>query len=61
MSGHSKWAKIRRAKDGADQKRGAIFSKIAKTITVAAKEGGGDEDTNFKLRLAVRPSTIASL
>ena len=61
MSGHSKWAKIRRAKDGADQKRGAIFSKLAKAITVSAKEGGTDESTNFKLRLAVSKAKQANM
>jgi len=53
MSGHSKWAKIHRNKGVADAKRGTLFTKLGKTITVAAKEGGGDPETNFKLRLAV--------
>lgn len=55
MSGHSKWATIHRQKESADQKRGQIFTKIAKAITVAVKEGGGitDPALNFKLRLAL--------
>jgi YebC/PmpR family DNA-binding regulatory protein len=53
MSGHSKWSTIRRKKGVADAKRGQQFTKIAKIITVAAKQGGGDSETNFKLRLAI--------
>ena len=61
MSGHSKWSTIKRAKGAADQKRGAIFSKLARAITVAAKEGGGDESTNFKLRLVVSKAKQANM
>lgn len=53
MSGHSKWHSIRRSKGVLDQKRGALFTKLAREITVAAREGGGDPDMNFRLRLAV--------
>ncbi|MBT4277240.1 YebC/PmpR family DNA-binding transcriptional regulator [Candidatus Falkowbacteria bacterium] len=53
MSGHSKWSTIKRQKGAADQKRGAIFTKMAKNITVAARDGGGDPDTNFKLKVAI--------
>lgn len=54
MSGHSKWHSIRRTKGVLDQKRGALFTKLAREITVAAREGGsGDPDMNFRLRLAV--------
>lgn len=53
MSGHSKWSTIKRKKGAADQKRGVVFTKHGHNITIAAKEGGGDLDTNFKLRLAV--------
>lgn len=54
MSGHSKWHSIRRTKGVLDQKRGALFTKLAREITVAAREGGsGDPDLNFRLRLAV--------
>ena len=54
MSGHSKWSTIKRKKGAADAKRGQIFTKLSREITVAAKEGGGDADTNFRLRLAVQ-------
>lgn len=53
MSGHSKWATIRRKKGALDAKRGAIFTKLAKEISVAAKEGGGDPAANPRLRLAI--------
>jgi YebC/PmpR family DNA-binding regulatory protein len=54
MSGHSKWHTIRRSKGVADQRRGQLFTKLAKDITLAVKEGGGgDPDMNFRLRLAV--------
>ncbi|PIS04856.1 MAG: YebC/PmpR family DNA-binding transcriptional regulator [Candidatus Buchananbacteria bacterium CG10_big_fil_rev_8_21_14_0_10_42_9] len=53
MSGHSKWAKIHRQKGAADAKRGALFTRLGNAITVAAKEGGGDPDMNFKLKLAI--------
>lgn len=53
MSGHSKWSTIKRKKGVADQKRGKIFSKISKIITIAARDGGGDPSSNFKLRLAM--------
>lgn len=50
MSGHSKWSTIKRKKGAADAKRGKIFSKLAKEITIAAKAGGGDPDMNPRLR-----------
>lgn len=54
MSGHSKWHSIRRSKGILDQKRGQLFTKLARDITMAAREGGsGDPDSNFRLRLAV--------
>jgi YebC/PmpR family DNA-binding regulatory protein len=53
MSGHSKWHSIRRAKGVTDQRRGQLFTKLARDITMAAREGGGDPDMNFRLRLAV--------
>lgn len=53
MSGHSKWATIRRKKGALDAKRGAVFTKLAKEISVAAKEGGGDPEGNPRLRLAI--------
>jgi YebC/PmpR family DNA-binding regulatory protein len=52
MSGHSKWATIRRKKGAQDAKRGQLFTKLAREIQIAAREGG-DPDANFKLRLAI--------
>jgi len=53
MSGHSKWSTIKRKKGVADAKRGAIFTRLAREIVIAAREGGSDVDSNFRLRLAV--------
>lgn len=53
MSGHSKWAQIKRKKAVTDAKRGALFSKIAKEIMVASKLGGPDPNANFRLRFAI--------
>jgi YebC/PmpR family DNA-binding regulatory protein len=53
MSGHSKWSTIKRKKGAMDAKRGAIFTRVSKEIALAAREGGGDPDLNFKLRLAI--------
>ena len=53
MSGHSKWSTIKRKKGAADAKRGAVFTRLAREIALAAREGGGDMDSNFRLRLAV--------
>jgi YebC/PmpR family DNA-binding regulatory protein len=53
MSGHSKWSQIKRQKGANDAKRGAVFTKIGREITIAAREGGGDPDANHRLRLAV--------
>ena len=54
MSGHSKWAQIKRQKGANDAKRGQMFTKMAREIAIAAREGGGDPDANFRLRLAVQ-------
>jgi len=54
MSGHSKWSTIKRKKGAADAKRGALFGKLSKAITVAAREGGGDTEMNPALQLAVQ-------
>ncbi len=54
MSGHSKWANIKHRKGRQDALRGRIFTRIGKEITIAAREGGGDIDTNSRLRLAVQ-------
>jgi YebC/PmpR family DNA-binding regulatory protein len=53
MAGHSKWANIQHRKNAQDKKRGKIFSKLIREITVAARMGGGDIDANPRLRLAV--------
>jgi YebC/PmpR family DNA-binding regulatory protein len=53
MSGHSKWSTIKRKKAANDAKRGAVFTRLAREITIAAREGGGDTVTNFALRLAI--------
>jgi|SRR4030043_635830 YebC/PmpR family DNA-binding regulatory protein len=54
MSGHSKWSTIKRKKGKADAQRGKIFSKIIRVITVAARSGGGDPETNVKLKVAIQ-------
>jgi YebC/PmpR family DNA-binding regulatory protein len=53
MSGHSKWSTIKRKKAAVDAKRGKIFTKLIKEITIAARTGGGDPDANPRLRLAI--------
>ena len=53
MSGHSKWAQIKRKKGVADVKKGAMFTRLGREIAIAAREGGGDPNGNFALRLAV--------
>jgi YebC/PmpR family DNA-binding regulatory protein len=53
MSGHSKWSKIKRKKGSADAARGRLFSKLIKAITIAAKHGGGDPESNSRLRAAI--------
>ena len=53
MSGHSKWSTIKRQKGANDARRGAVFTKIAREISVAARSGGGDPDANYRLRLAM--------
>jgi len=53
MSGHSKWSQIKRQKGVADSKRGQIFTKLANAIIVAARSGGTNPDTNFRLRLSI--------
>jgi YebC/PmpR family DNA-binding regulatory protein len=61
MSGHSKWAKVKRYKGALDQKRGQVFSRIAKEIQLAAKSGGGDPETNAKLRTLLLKAREASM
>ena len=54
MSGHSKWSTIKHKKAATDAKKGAMFTKASREVTMAAKEGGGDVNMNFRLRLAVQ-------
>jgi len=61
MSGHSKWASIKHKKAIVDQRRGKAFTKLARAIVVAAKEGGGDVDGNPALALAVQKAKDASM
>lgn len=61
MSGHSKWSTIKHKKAGADAKRGKIFTRLAKEITIAAREGGGDPSSNTTLRLAVDRAKAANM
>lgn len=61
MSGHSKWHNIQGKKGKADAKRGKIFTKIAKEIIVAAKNGGGNQDTNAKLRDVIAKAKAANM
>lgn len=61
MSGHSKWATIKRKKAAVDAKRGKMFTKLIKEITIAAREGGGDPNGNPRLRLAVDNAKAANM
>jgi YebC/PmpR family DNA-binding regulatory protein len=61
MAGHSKWAGIKHKKAIVDSRRGKLFTKLARAITVAAKEGGGDPDANARLGLAVQKAKDASM
>lgn len=61
MAGHSKWANIKHKKAAVDKKRGKIWTKLLREVTVAAKEGGGEIDTNPRLRLAVDKANGANV
>jgi YebC/PmpR family DNA-binding regulatory protein len=61
MSGHSKWSSIKHKKGALDAKRGKLFTKLIREITVAAREGGGDSDTNPRLRLAIQKAKDANM
>jgi len=61
MSGHSKWSTIKRKKGAEDAKRGKIFTRLARDITLAAREGGGDESSNPKLKLAIGKAKEANM
>jgi YebC/PmpR family DNA-binding regulatory protein len=61
MAGHSKWAQIKRKKAANDTKRGKMFTKLIREITVAAREGGGDAEFNPRLRLAIDTAKAANM
>jgi len=61
MAGHSKWAKVKHFKGAIDAKRGKIFSKLAREITIAAKIGGGDPDMNPRLRVVLLKCRLANM
>jgi YebC/PmpR family DNA-binding regulatory protein len=61
MAGHSKWANIQHRKSRVDAKRGKIFTRINRELTVAAREGGGDPDANPRLRLAIQKANAANM
>ncbi|MDZ4669612.1 MAG: YebC/PmpR family DNA-binding transcriptional regulator [Phototrophicales bacterium] len=61
MSGHSKWSTIKRRKGAEDAKRGKIFTRLGRDITMAAREGGGDENSNPRLKLAVLKARQANM
>jgi YebC/PmpR family DNA-binding regulatory protein len=61
MSGHSKWSTIKRQKGANDAKRGALFTKLAREIITAARQGGGDPEANYRLRMAVDKARANSM
>ncbi|MEW6031573.1 MAG: YebC/PmpR family DNA-binding transcriptional regulator [Bacillota bacterium] len=61
MSGHSKWANIKRRKAAVDAKKGALFTKLGKELISAAREGGGNPDSNLRLRLAIERARAANM
>ncbi len=61
MSGHSKWSTIKRQKGANDAKRGALFTKLAREIITAARQGGGDLEANYRLRMAVDKAKANSM
>jgi YebC/PmpR family DNA-binding regulatory protein len=61
MSGHSKWSTIKRQKGANDAKRSSLFTKVAREISVAARQGGGDPDANYRLRLAIEKARSVNM
>jgi YebC/PmpR family DNA-binding regulatory protein len=61
MGGHSHWTQIKRQKGAADARRGQVFTKLGREITIAARQGGPDPDSNFRLRLAVQRARDANM
>jgi YebC/PmpR family DNA-binding regulatory protein len=61
MSGHSHWATIRRKKGAADAKKGAIFTRLAREIVMAARDGGGEPETNIRLAMAIEKARAGNM
>lgn len=61
MSGHSKWSSIKHKKGAADAQRGKIFTRLARDIMIAAREGGGDENANAKLKIAIQKAKAGNM
>jgi YebC/PmpR family DNA-binding regulatory protein len=61
MSGHSKWATIKRQKGANDARRGALFTKVSRELMVAARQGGGDPEGNYRLRLAIEKARSVNM
>ncbi|HOW35872.1 MAG TPA: YebC/PmpR family DNA-binding transcriptional regulator [Candidatus Omnitrophota bacterium] len=61
MSGHSKWAKIKHKKAATDAKKGAAYTKVIREITAAAKDGGGNQETNIRLRAAIQRAQVMNM
>jgi YebC/PmpR family DNA-binding regulatory protein len=61
MSGHSKWSQIKRQKGANDAKRGALFTKLTREIITAARQGGGDPESNYRLRMAIDKAKSSSM
>ena len=61
MAGHSKWSSIKHAKAITDHRRGKLFTKLAREVIIAARQGGGDPDMNFRLRMAVQRAKDANM
>ncbi len=61
MSGHSKWSTIKRKKEATDARKGQLFTKVARELTVAAKQGGAEIESNFRLRLAIQKARAVNM
>ena len=61
MSGHNKWSKIKHQKGASDAKRGNLYTKLTREIIIATREGGGDPDGNFRLRLAIQKARDSNM
>jgi len=61
MSGHSKWSKVKHQKAGEDARRGQLFTKLSREITVATRQGGSDPDANVRLRLAIQKAKVSNM